>query len=285
MTAHVAPALGDRAPRLRAALGRVATVGGPLAVFLAVIVAWHLATASGRVSRLVLPTPAAVVGAFGHDTVLLAGNGLWTATEAVTGYLIGNAAALLLAILFVHSELGRRAIYPLAMGAQAVPMIAIAPAIILWLGNGMAPKIFVTACLVFFPMLVNALRGLRSADVQVSELLFTLSASDWQRLTMVRLPAALPFVFGALKISACTCFVAAIVSEWIAADHGLGFLIVYAGTNYDTPVLWAAVVIASALSMGLFGIVVLAERLATPWLRERRLPGAGAPAAAGRAAA
>ena len=245
----------------------IPAIAGPVLVAAAALTAWQAATGDGWIDQLILPSPAATLAAFVTYGPELARNALTTAVEALSGLVIGNAIGLLLAVLFVHSALSRRTAYPLAMAAQSVPIVAVAPALIIWLGNGMAPKIVVTSFLVFFPMLVNALRGLRSADGEVDEMLFVLSASAWQRLWLVRLPAALPFVFTALKVSACACFVAAIVSEWVAADRGLGYLIVFAGSQYRTDEVWAAVLIGTVLSMATVSAVVLAEFLATPWRR------------------
>jgi len=143
----------------------------------------------------------------------------------------------------------------------------ITPALIIGFGNGMEPKILVAIFLVFFPMLVNGMRGLQSADREAGELLHSLSASGFQRLWMVRLPAALPYIFTALKFSACSCFVAAIVAEWVAADRGLGYLIVFESSQYQNALVWAAVIIGTVSSMVLVGLVVALERWTMPWAR------------------
>jgi len=240
---------------------------GPVAVFLAALAIWWVATAYQWVDGLVLPSPIAVADLFWTDTGLLAFNAGVTATEAVAGLVIGNALGLALAILFVGSPTSRRSVLPLAMAAQSIPIVAITPALISGFGNGMEPKILVAIFLVFFPMLVNGMRGLRSADAEVGELMHSLSASGFQRLGMVRLPAALPFIFTALKFSACSCFVAAIVAEWVASDRGLGHLIVLASSQYRSDEVWVAVIISTAPSMALVGLVVGLERRAMPWLR------------------
>jgi NitT/TauT family transport system permease protein len=245
---------------------RLTDAAWPLLAFAAVLGLWQFATVSGRINQLVLPQPIAVVAAFREFGSEIATNAWFTVVEALSGFALGNLTGLLLAVLFVHSETSRRSVLPLAMAAEAVPLIAITPALILWLGNGIAPKIAVTAFLVFFPMLVNAMRGLRSADAEVDELLHTLSATGWQRLRIVRLPAAVPFIFAALRISACACFVAAFVAEWVAADRGLGYLIVLAGTMYRVAEIWAAIIVGSSISLSVLGLVILAERLTAPWL-------------------
>lgn len=239
-------------------------------VSLAVAAFWQVSTQAGWVNQLVLPSPLATLGAFVADGPELAENGAVTTVEAIVGMVVGNLLGLAMAVAFVHSDAARRTFFPLAMAAKSVRIVAVAPALIIVFGNGMAPKVIVTVFLVFFPMLVNAMRGLRSADAEMGELLHSLSATPWQALRIVRLPAALPFVFSALKLSACSCFVAAIVSEWVAADHGLGYLIVFAGAQFRTEEVWAAVIVGTALSMALVAAVVALERASTPWLAHAR---------------
>lgn len=180
----------------------------PVLLMVLFLGAWELVAQAGIVSKLVLAGPSAIALAMIREAGPLASNTGITLAQALIGFVIGNIAGLMVAIAFVHSDLARRTIYPLAIGAEAVPVVAVLPVLILWLGNGMEPKIFITAFLTFFPMLVNAFRGLRSADAEVNELLYTLSASSWQRLVMVRLPASVPFLFNALKLSACGSVVA-----------------------------------------------------------------------------
>ena len=239
----------------------------PILVLVVALAAWQYITASGLISRLILASPTAILGAFGTSGGEILANAGVTLTEALTGFAIGNTAGLLVAILFVHSDLARRTIFPIAIGAEAIPIVAVVPVLILWLGNGLAPKMFITSFLTFFPMLINALRGLRSADAEVNELLYTLSATPRQRLFMVRLPASVPFLFNALRLSACAGVVSAIVGEWLAAEAGLGHLIVLYGTMYKVPEIWGTALMSTGMSLALYGLVVVAERLATPWRR------------------
>ena len=246
---------------------RVIAFAGPTITSLVILVLWHGIVAAGIVSKLVLPEPRAVVRTFVSSWRDLFWHGLYTSAEALSGLVIGSFLGGILAVIIVDSELSKRTVYPLAMASNAIPIVAISPALILALGDGMAPKICVTAFLVFFPMLVNGLRGLQSVDTQVGELMFTFSATRWQRLRLVRLPASLPFVFSALRLSACACFVAAIVSEWVSADRGLGYLIVYESSQYNTAKVWAAVITGTMLSMVVYCSVVLAERCIMPFRR------------------
>lgn len=239
----------------------------PLLVLALFLASWEILTTSGRVSPLILASPHAILAAFFTSGGQILDEGTATLIEALTGFVVGNSAGLLIAILFIHSDLARRTIFPIAIGAEAIPIVAVVPVLILWLGNGMEPKMFITSFLTFFPMLVNALRGLRSADSEVNELLYTLSATRWQKLFMVRLPASVPFLFAALKLSACAVVVAAIVGEWLASDRGLGHLIVLYGTQYKIPEVWATALVCTAMSLAVYGAVVIAERVATPWAR------------------
>jgi NitT/TauT family transport system permease protein len=239
----------------------------PLVVLAIFLAAWEILIISGRVSPLILASPHAIFSAFFTSGGQILGEGTATLLEALTGFAVGNTAGLLIAILFIHSDLARRTIFPIAIGAEAIPIVAVVPVLILWLGNGMEPKMFITSFLTFFPMLVNAFRGLRSADAEVNELLYTLSATRRQKLFMVRLPASVPFLFAALKLSACASVVAAIVGEWLASDRGLGHLIVLYGTQYRIPEVWATALVCTAMSLSVYGAVVIAERVATPWAR------------------
>lgn len=256
----------QRAPLFRP--GQLRRIVLPLLVLLIVLAAWQYVTVTGRIPPIILASPTAIVSVFGQpDGAEIFANAGYTITEALTGFVIGNSLGLLVAILFIHSELARRTIYPIAIGAESIPFVAVIPVLILWLGNGMEPKMVITSFLSFFPMLINAFRGLRSADAEVNELLYTLSATRAQKLTMVRLPASIPYLFAALKLSACACVVAALVAEWLASDHGLGHLIVLYGTMYRIPDVWAAALVGTAMSLCVYGAVVLGERLAMPWRR------------------
>lgn len=233
----------------------------------AVIGLWQLVTTLGWVESFVLPSPVDVARVLRDQPGVFVEHGWVTAREALAGFAVGNVAAVLTAIAFVQSSTLERGFYPLALASRSIPVVAIAPVLVLQLGTGMAPKIVIAAFLVYFPTLVNVLRGLRSADSDVSELMHTLSAAWWQRLLIVRLPASLPFLFAALKISAGSCFIGAIVAEWIGADQGLGYLVVISGYQYLIPQLWAAVVVAAALALVAFLLVALAERICMPWSR------------------
>ena len=177
--------------------------------------------------------------------------------------LAGLAAAVALSL----SRGLRESLFPFALASQAVPIAAITPLIVLLAGRGAPAILTVVAISAFFPMLINATRGLGAADAECHELLHSLAASRAQRLRLVELPGALPYVFAALKIGAASSFITAMVGEWIGSNVGLGYLVVISGQYFKVPLLWAAIVTTSALTLLFVGLVTSVERFATPWAR------------------
>ena len=233
----------------------------PLAFVALLGALWDYGTGSGVIPRYLLPGPAAL----GHELVanraVLTRHAVYTIKEAVGGFALGNGVAVAAAFLFSWSPVLRAAFYPIALASRAVPIIAITPLLVILLGRGLPPIVAVVAISVYFPTLLNMVRGLQSADTAYHELLHTLSASKLQRLRMIEVPASLPYLFAALKVGASVAFISAIVGEWIGANQGLGYLIVLSGSYFKIPTLWAAVVVAAALTLALVGLVTLGERL------------------------
>ena len=246
-----------QSPARRVLMSIVGTV-----VLLAV---WQGVVTVFNVPMYVVPSPTAVAGSLVDDFPMLLRN-LWpTAFESVMGFIIGNLFAILLAILFVHSMVMERTVYPLAIMLRTVPVVAIAPVLVLLLGNGYAPKIAIAALIAFFPTLVNMFRGLNAVDSQTVELFRVLSASRWEVFWKLRVYASLPYLFSALKIAATASVIGAIVAEWIGSTKGLGALIINATFNFQTPLLYSTMVVASALALVFFYVVGLTERLVVRW--------------------
>jgi NitT/TauT family transport system permease protein len=176
--------------------------------------------------------------------------------------------AIVLAAAFVHFAPLQRALFPVAIALRTVPLVAITPLLLVWLGNGYAPKVAIAALISFFPTLVNMTRGLAALDQQALDLMRTLSASRWQVLIKVRWPTSLPYLFTSLKIAATSCVLGAIVAEWIGSDRGLGYLVVASTFEFRITRLWATVAVSSAIALAAFLLVVLAERLLVPWRDE-----------------
>jgi NitT/TauT family transport system permease protein len=235
----------------------------PPAVCLALILgAWAYLTGNGIIPRYLLPSPAAIGHEFATDTRVLLKHTKTTMAEALGGFVIGNVSAILLSLVFAWSAPVRRALYPLALATRAVPIVAITPLLVIGLGYGIVPIVVVVSISVYFPTLLNMVRGLQSADVEYRELLHVFSATPLQRLRLIEWPASLPYLFAALRVGASAAFISAIVGEWIGSNRGLGFLIVESGYHFRLPTLWSAVIIAAVLTLLTVGLVGLVERLA-----------------------
>ncbi len=260
------PRWSERArPAVRGAL----MASAPLAILVvAGLGVWEWLSDIGVIPRYILPAPQALLGAMVTTSEALTRHGLVTIQEAVGGFLLGNAIAIAASLLFAASRAVRLCFYPLALASRAVPIVAITPLLVILLGRGMLPIIVVVAISVYFPTLLNMLRGLRSADVEYQELLYSLNASRWQRLRIVELPACLPYLFAALKVGASVAFIGAIVGEWIGANSGLGYLIVISANYFRIPAMWAAITVAATLTLLLVAAVSTAEKFATPWRHE-----------------
>jgi len=226
------------------------------------LLAWQFLLPLAGVPGYIVPTPTAIFSTFDKMWPLLLQN-LWpTVIEAVTGFVIGNLAAILLAVLFVHSRVLQAAYFPVVLFFNTIPILALSPIIVLIFGLGMTPKIVIAAVICFFPTLINMIRGLDSATANEHELFRVLSSSRWEVFWRLRLPRALPMLFSSLRIASATAVIGAVVGEWIGSDKGLGALIIQATFNYQSDRLYAAIVLSSSLSIVLFLIVIAAERAA-----------------------
>ncbi|TRL40239.1 ABC transporter permease [Rhizobium straminoryzae] len=229
------------------------------------VMLWQLVVWAFSVPTFMAPSPIAVLSAFRENGVILWNNLLPTLLEAAMGFVSGNLVAILLAVWFVYSPLAERAFYPIAVIIKSIPIIALAPILVLLVGNGIAPKIIIAGLISFFPTLVNMVQGLKSASPAMLDLMRVLSASNAEIFWKVRLPASLPFLFAALKIAATSSVMGAIVAEWIGSSYGLGALIIEATYNFRSPLLYATVVIAAALAVILFFVVAIVEKKVVRW--------------------
>jgi NitT/TauT family transport system permease protein len=231
---------------------------GLLALWWGLIVVFH-------VRPFIAPSPVVVAATLVEKFGMLMENLLPTAIEAVSGFLVGNSVAILIATAFVHRKGLEQAFFPIVVLINSIPVVAKAPILVLLMGNGLAPKIAIAAIVCFFPTLVNMVRGLEAASPQAMELMHVLSASRWEIFRKLRLPTSLPFLFSALKIAASTAVVGAIVGEWIGSQEGIGALIIQATYNFDSALLYATVLCGSCFSVLFFLTIRLIERLVIRW--------------------
>ena len=194
-------------------------------------------------------------------------------TLPMLGFALGALAGVGLGVLLAASRLAERALYPWLVASQIVPIVAVAPILVVWFGFTIVPKVVVVALVCFFPVVVNTADGLRAVDPELVDLLRTLGASTRRIMRSVRIPSALPYVFSGLKVAMALAVVGAVFGEWVGASRGLGYLMLALNNQLATADLFAAVLVLSLLGIALFFLVGLAERLAIPWHhRPRRAP-------------
>ena len=229
------------------------------------VAAWELWVRVGEVPKWQLPAPSAIAEELFHSRVLLWDNTLVTLKEVALGFAAALAAGLILAGLIAYSRVLESSIYPIVIASQTIPIIAIAPLLLIWVGYGVTPKVIVVALISFYPIAVNTVDGLKSVDPDMVSMMRTLGASRWQVFTKLQVPASLPFMFSGIKIGISVSVIAAVIGEWVGASAGLGYLISYSQPLFLTSRVFAAIVVLSAMGMSLFALASLAERLMLPW--------------------
>jgi NitT/TauT family transport system permease protein len=237
----------------------------PIAAVVAFLVLWWAAVEIFDIKPFIAPSPVAVAEVLYTRFDMLMSNLLPTAIEAVSGFMLGNLAAISLATVFVYRKTMEEALFPVAVMVNTIPVVAKAPILVLLLGNGMEPKIAIAAIICFFPTLVNMTRGLRDVRAEQLELMRILSATPSEVFWRIRVPNALPYLFSALKIAASTAVIGAIVGEWIGSTRGIGALIIQSTYNFDSPLLYATIVVGSSFSALFFGVISFAEKRLLRW--------------------
>ena len=226
---------------------------------------WWAIVVGFNVKPFIAPSPFLVLETLYSKRAVLLDNIIPTALEAAGGFLIGNLVAILLATVFVHNKTLNDIFFPVALMFNAIPVVAKAPVLVLMMGNGVEPKIAIAALVCFFPTLVNMVRGLDAANPQAIELMRVLSASKTEVFFKLRLFSSLPYLFSALRIAASMSVIGAVVGEWIGATRGIGALILQATYNFDSALLYSAIVMSATLSGTFFLIIALLERRIVKW--------------------
>lgn len=237
----------------------------------ALIGAWQLAATSGALANLLnlesllVPSPSEIAESLWQNRSLLAENAWVTLQEVLLGLALAIAAGVIFAVAMRLSETLRLAFYPLLVASQSIPIVAIAPILVVWFNFGIGPKLFIVSLICFFPVTVNTLDGLSSVDPEATKMMRTLDASRRQILWRVEGPAALPYFFSGAKIAAAVAVIAALFGELAGAESGLGVLIRQDNAQLETARVFAAVLILAVMGMALFGIFAAAERRVVTW--------------------
>jgi putative hydroxymethylpyrimidine transport system permease protein len=244
----------------------------PSIVIVAVLLGlWQLAASLDvianalKIEPFLVPSPSEIAQSLWADRTLLLDNGWVTLQEVLAGFALSVVAGVTFAVVLHLSPMLRRAFYPLLVASQTVPIVVIAPILVVWLGFGIGPKLVIIALICFFPITVNTLDGLRSVDPDLMKMMRTLDASRLQTLRRVEGPSALPYFFSGAKIAVAVAVIGAVFGEWAGSSSGLGHLIQQASAQLQTARTFAAVVVLSALAIVLFGLLAVIERRVAWW--------------------
>ena len=251
-------------PRLRAVLAPALVVVGLLAAW-ELAARWDVLADLLSIEPFLVPAPTDVAEALWEDRSLLAEDAWVTLREVVLGFLLALVAGVALAILIHLSETSRRALYPLLVASQTIPIVVLAPVLVVWFGFGIVPKLLIIALICFFPITVNTYDGLRSVDPELLKMMRTLGAGRLQTLRRAELPWALPFIFSGAKIAVAVAVIGAVFGEWAGSDSGLGHLILVSSGELSTSLTFAAIAVLSAIAIGLFALLAVLERRVVTW--------------------
>jgi NitT/TauT family transport system permease protein len=238
----------------------------PLLTFASIILLWELGTRLLNVPTYVLPAPSRIVQGFNAIPATRWLEHIWsTLRVALIGFLASITVSLPIAIALAKSRLISRAVYPILVVIQSVPVVAVAPIIIVVLGTDDAPRIVITFMISFFPLVVSMTTGLMATPPELVELSRSLRASAWREVSQIRLPYAIPYVFSGLKISITLAVIGAVVAEFVAAEKGLGYFIQFSTSMFKLPQAWAGLLVLITLSLLLFQLVTLIQRVFFRW--------------------
>lgn len=259
--------------RLRQAAGRVVTspVLLPVVAFVVILVGWELACRIFAIPSFVIPAPSRIIGGFSSVTPERWLAHVWsTLRVAMLGFGLAIIIALPISIALARSQIFSRAVYPMLVVIQSTPIVAVAPIIIVVMGAGDAPRIFITCLITFFPLVVSTTTGLMATPPELIELSRSLRAPVWREITQIRLPFAVPYIFSALKISVTLSVIGAVVAEFVAAEKGLGYFIQFSTSMFQIQQAWSGLVVLVVLSLALFQLINLIQRKLFPWSVARK---------------
>lgn len=236
-----------------------------LLTLIALLAIWQIAVMATHLPDYLLPSPATIIESLYNLSGLLAFHTWITLVEVVIGFLIAFAIAVPLATLICYSRLFERSVYPLIVGSQTIPKVAIAPLLLAAFGYGLVPKVTIVALMAFFPMVINTVVGLRTVSQEMIYLAQSMGATPAQQFFRFRLPGALPSMFAGMKMASVLSVIGAVVAEFVGSNDGLGYVITVAGSNFRMDQQFAAIVVLSALGTVIFWIIGTIERKALPW--------------------
>ncbi|ADU29500.1 ABC transporter permease [Evansella cellulosilytica] len=234
---------------------------------------WQVLTVVLEIPRYLLPSPLDITERFIRDFSVLFSHSITTISEVLLGFGLSLVIGIPLAISIVYSKYLANSLYPILIGIQCIPMVSIAPILVIWFGYGLTTKVLLACLISFFPIVINAVVGFRALDKDMHNLGRSIGISEWKIFYYLRLPNALPHLFGGFKVGITLAVVGAIVGEFVASERGLGYLQLTANARLDTTLVFATLFALAIIGMLLFGIVHLIERMMMPWYHANKAGG------------
>jgi len=252
----------------------ITDMAAPVGISVAVLVFWEAAVRELGIRSIILPPPSEIIEAIIERRYLLLTH-LWPSLYlTVLGFALSVVGGVLVAILITYSPFLRKGFYPIIVVSQVIPKIAIAPLFIVWFGTGMISSLLLAFLIAFFPMTINAAMGFQAIDEDIHRMARTFMGTRWQIFWKIRMPNALPYIFGGMKISITLAIIGVIVSEFVASQEGIGYLIKFSGGLLDTPLMMAAITVLSITGLALYGIIAVVEQRAVYWQTSIEVGGA-----------
>jgi ABC-type nitrate/sulfonate/bicarbonate transport system permease component len=245
---------------------RTKVVAAPLILAAVILVGWEVVVRVLAVPSYVLPAPSQIAAEIYLDRKIIFSQLGVTLFEIMSGYFLSCAVGFCLSVSIVYSTAFRRGVLPLVVASQTIPVIAIAPLLVIWFGYNSIPRIIITALVAFFPLTISFVTGLQAIEPVFINFLRSLKANEFQIFTKLRFPAALPNFFGGLKVATTLAVIGATIGEWVGASAGLGYLMAQDSAQLNTTRVFASLVVLGAFGMGFFATVGWIERLSMPWL-------------------
>jgi len=240
-------------------------------IVILILFVWEVLVEIRDIPSWLLPTPSSVAMTIYSDYSLLTMHTLVTLEEIVLGFFLALIVGVLFASAICLSNTFEKALYPFIIASQTVPIIVIAPMLLVWIGYGLAPKVIVVALISFFPIVVNMVDGMKAVDPDIQKLMYTLGGKKSQVFSKVMIPSSLPYLFSGLRVAIAMSVIGAVIGEWVGSSEGLGYLMIRSKPQFQTERVFAAIAILSFIGVALFCLITYLEKILVPWSIERRV--------------